>query len=251
MTNSHGVPARSHHLSVVMPVYNEGPSIHAALQAVCRVRLAPGMQREIIIVDDGSRDTTCHEIQRLLGEHPDWKDWVQLLRCPSNRGKGSALREGFKRATGEWILIQDGDLEYTPDDYPALLAPFSDSRIAAVYGSRFLEGRPSGMRLRSLVANRLLSWITQVLYGSKLTDEATGYKVFRREVLQGIPLERRRFEFCPEVTAKLLRSGHRIVEVPVRYRARSVREGKKIRMQDGFIALGCLFKFRNWKPESA
>ena len=162
---------------------------------------------------------------------------------PLNFGKGSAIRIGLLKATGDIILIQDGDLEYDPDDYAALVQPILDGRADIVYGSRFL-GKPAGMLKLNRVANRILTLAANLLYGAGLTDEATAYKAFRIGVLRRIRLECRRFEFCPEVTAKVRRLGYRIHEVPVSYNARGIADGKKIRARDGFDALWTLIRYR-------
>lgn len=197
-----------------------------------------GVRLEILVVDDASTDSTAAVVKSLAG--PD----LRLLRQPVNRGKGSALRAGFAEAKGDWILVQDADLEYFPEDYPVLIEAADRLKPEAVYGSRFLSGRPSGMRLANLVGNRVLAWVASLLYRARITDEATAYKLIRRDALLKMDLRCVRYEFCPEVTAKVLKSGGRIVEVPIRYHARTAEEGKKITWRDGLEALWTLFRYR-------
>ncbi len=168
---------------------------------------------------------------------------ASLYRLSANQGKGAAIRHGLRHATGDVILIQDADLEYDPTDYTKLIAPILENRADVVYGSRFL-GNIQGMRLSNWIANKVLVLAANLLYNARITDEATGYKVFRRKVIMGLDLKCRRFEFCPEATAKLRKQGYRIHEVPIRYDARSFKEGKKVRWFDGVIALWTLIKYR-------
>jgi len=220
-------------LSVVIPVYNEAPYLAEVIAAV----KATGRAGEIWVIDDGSTDDTAAILARYAGDPV-----VRTHRLERNSGKGVALRAGFARATGDVVLVQDADLEYSPADYAALLAPFEQD-ATVVYGSRF-RGVCEGMRWPNLVANRILAWLANVLYRAGITDEATGYKAFRRDLLQSLPLECRRFEFCPEVTALVRRRGHRIVEVPIHYRARTVQQGKKIGWTDGVHAVWTLLRCR-------
>lgn len=225
-------------LSIVIPVYNEAALI---VEVVSRVRAAPlpgGWTREVIVIDDGSSDGS-REVIASLGPFPD----LRAFRTDRNHGKGSAIRRGIAEARGEIILLQDADLEYDPADYPGLLAPILDGTARVVYGSRF-GGRIEGMHLANRVANLALRWTANLLYGARLTDEATAYKVFRADVLRGMTFRARRFEWCPEVTAKVLRAGLAIHEVPISYRARSVGQGKKIRWWDLLHALWTLVRYR-------
>jgi dolichol-phosphate mannosyltransferase len=206
------------------------------LERVRRAPLPAGCVKEIIVIDDGSTDGTAQTLSDVTHHRI------------AHSGKGSAIRTGIGLATGDVILIQDGDLEYDPNDYARILEPILKGEAAIVYGSRFL-GNSGGMALRNRIANRILTAVANLLYGSHLTDEATAYKAFRTEVLRSIPLACRRFEFCPEVTAKARRLGYRIHEVQVSYNPRGIAEGKKIRARDGWEALWTLVKYR-FKPLS-
>lgn len=226
-------------LTVVMPVYNEIATLPEALQRV----LAAPVNKEVIVVDDASTDGTRDYLKR---EVDGRFEEVRVIYLPVNGGKGSAIRAAIPHIRGEFVVIQDGDLEYDPQDYPLLLRPMREEGAEIVYGSRFLNTRPR-MRLPNRIINWLLAWMVRVLYRTSMTDEATCYKAFRSEVLTSIPLACKRFEFCPEVTAKALRRGHRIVEVPIRYAARSRAEGKKIRWTDGIAAVWTLLRYRFWR----
>jgi glycosyltransferase involved in cell wall biosynthesis len=219
-------------VSVIIPVYNERDTI---AETVARVRAAP-VEKEIIVVDDASTDGTAQLVEPLVG--PDLK----LVRQPRNQGKGAAIRRGLQEATGEIVLIQDADLEYDPADYPRLVAPIEAGEADVVYGTR--APRFAGMRLPHRAFNWLAARLANLLYRANITDEATCYKVFRTAILRSIPLKCERFEFCPEVTAKVRKRGIRIHEVPVSYQARSVGAGKKIRWWDGVAALWALIKYR-------
>jgi glycosyltransferase involved in cell wall biosynthesis len=222
-------------------VYNEAPAVAELLRRVCKAPLPDSFEMEVVMVDDGSTDHTMATVREFMAEHPEYADRLKIHESLINHGKGAALRAGFKIAAGEVILVQDGDLEYSPSDYPKLLEPFRDPKVQVVYGSRFLNGMPKGMKLRNLVANLVLSAATTILYGQRVTDEATGYKVFRRSVLDHFELSCRRFEFCPEFTGNVLKSGFRIHEIPISYEPRGILEGKKIKASDGFVAIRWLF----------
>ncbi len=228
-------------VSVVIPVYNEAPAVAELLRRVCKAPLPDGFEMEVVVVDDGSTDRTMATIREFLAEHSEYAGRLKIHENLINHGKGAALRAGFKIAAGDIILVQDGDLEYSPADYTNLLEPFRDSEVQVVYGSRFLRGIPKGMKLRNLVANLVLSAVATVLYGQRVTDEATGYKVFRRSVLDHFALSCRRFEFCPEFTGNVLKAGFRIHEIPISYEPRGILEGKKIKASDGFVAIRWLF----------
>src|SRR5207344_2731651 len=195
------------------------------------------IEREIIVIDDGSTDGT-RDVLRQLGDST-----VRIVMHEGNRGKGAAVRTGLALATGDYVLIQDADLEYDPDDWPRLIAPVVRGRARVVYGSRF-TGERRNMLFLHWVGNRFLSLVTNVLYNSTLSDMETCYKLFDRRVLDGVRLEAQRFEFEPEVTAKILRRGIRIYEVPISYTGREFDEGKKITWRDGFVALWTLVKYR-------
>ena len=219
-------------VSVIIPVYNERDTI---AETLARVRKA-AVDKEIIVVDDASSDGTPGIVESFPG--PDLK----LVRQPRNQGKGAAIRRGLEEASGEVILIQDADLEYDPADYPKLIAPIEAGEAEVVYGTRAPEFR--GMRFPHRVFNWLAARLANLLYRAGISDEATCYKVFRTTVIKQIPLKCRRFEFCPEVTAKVRKRGLRIHEVPISYQARSVGAGKKIRWWDGIAALWTLIKYR-------
>ena len=226
-------------LSIIIPVYNEEQTISELVERVRAVDLGD-IEKEIIIANDGSSDGTRRSI--------DTSAWVSDPRIktydnPINVSKGGAVRIGLKYATGDVMLIQDADLELDPQEYGGLLAPILAGRTDVVYGSRFL--RPTGpIPLKTRIANKGLTWFANILFGARLSDMETAYKVFRREALNGIRLRCVGFDFEPELTAKLLRAGRRIVEVPVRYNPRRVDEGKKIRWTDGIDAVYALLKCR-------
>jgi glycosyltransferase involved in cell wall biosynthesis len=218
-------------LSVVIPVYNERDTI---LEALRRVRALP-VDLQLIVVDDASTDGS----RELLEQEPG----LVLVKHAQNQGKGMAIRTAIEHVTGDVVAIQDADLEYDPNDLLRLMEPIERGEAKVVYGSRFLNGRPA-MALPNYLCNRLLAWGANVLFGARLTDEATCYKVFDAALLRSIPLTCRRFEFCPEVTAKVRRRGERILERPISYDPRSYDSGKKIRWWDGVEALWTLVKFR-------
>jgi glycosyltransferase involved in cell wall biosynthesis len=198
----------------------------------------PGVEKEILVVDDGSTDGSV-EILREEMEKGDLKVFFH----ERNRGKGSAVRTGIGHATGDLILIQDADLEYDPRDYPTLIRPIVEGRVAVVYGSRFLGPRKA-MLFWHMIGNKLLTLTTNVLFNAILSDMETCYKCFRADVVKEMPLRSRRFEFEPEITAKVLKRGHRIFEVPISYYGREFHEGKKISWRDAPIAFWTLIKYR-------
>jgi glycosyltransferase involved in cell wall biosynthesis len=223
-------------LSVIIPVYNEEATLE---EIVARVR-ATGLAHEIIVVDDGSADNTPSILARLQNSG---QPSLHTIRHEQNRGKGAAVRTGLTVVTGDLVLVQDADLEYDPADYPALLTPFGDPAVQVVYGSRNLRRNPQSS-FAFYWGGRLLSWVANWLYGSHITDEATGYKVIQTDLLRDVGLETDGFEFCPEVTAKLSRRGVSIQEVPISYTPRSWKDGKKIQWFDGIIAIWTLIKYR-------
>jgi len=223
-------------LSVIIPCYNEKATIEEIVKRVKAMELA----HEIIIVDDGSVDGTRDILRDKLQGDP----LVRIIFHEVNQGKGAAVRTGFAAATGDILLIQDADLEYDPRDYPSLLRPIQEGITKVVYGSRFRGGPTKTMFFWNMVANRMLTLITNILYNTILSDMETCYKVFRREVVQQLPLRSRRFEFEPEITAKVLKRGYRIYEVPISYNGREWTEGKKIKWYDGPIAAWTLLRYR-------
>lgn len=223
-------------LSVVVPVYNESATVRELIRRVEAVGLAD----EIVVVDDGSIDGT-HE---LLAELVGGNSHIKLIRHELNQGKGAAVRTGIQAATKDLVLIQDADLEYDPNDYHDLLEPLRAGKADVVFGSRFLGAPRRSTMFWHMVANRVLTLMTNILYNSILSDMETGYKVFRRELIQNIPLRAKRFNFEPEITAKLLKRRVRIFEVPISFNPREYEEGKKIGLSDAFEAVWALLKYR-------
>jgi len=229
------------YLSVLIPVYNEEATLAAVIDAVRKVP----EDLEIVIVDDGSTDGSWQLIEeRVDGER------VRATRHDRNQGKGVAIRTGLGMARGKVVLIQDADLEYSPDDYGVLLDPIRSGRATVVYGSRTFSSHAS-YSFWYVMGNRLVTLITNVLYNCYLSDIETGYKVVPTEIARSLELEARGFELEPEITAKLLRGGYRIYEVPISYAARSREEGKKLTVWDGVKALLTLLRYRRWKPAAA
>lgn len=231
-------------LSVILPAYNEERTVAALLGALRGVRFPPecgGVEIETIVVDDGSTDRTAEIAAREPG--------AKLIRHDRNRGKGAAIRTALGHLTGDVVLIQDADMEYSVADYPRLIRPFLEEDAQVVYGSRFLLRRhPTGMRRLNRLANRILTFAANALYGAKITDEATCYKLFRTPLLKSLPLRADGFDFCPEVTALVRRRGIRIHEVPVEYTGRTRAAGKKVKWKHGFQALKTLIVCRFRKP---
>ena len=226
-------------LSIIIPTYNEAPTLAQIVERVIDTDL-DGVEKEIIVVNDGSTDETS-AILEMLNER--WTERLKVVHHQQNLGKGAAIRTALEHATGDIIITQDADLEYDPREYPKLLAPFEDLDVQVVYGSRNLLQNPRSY-WSFYWGGRLVSWVTNLLYGSDLTDEATGYKLFRTDLLRGLDLEAVGFEFCPEVTGKTLRRGIEIHEVPISYQPRSMSEGKKINWRDGVAAIWMLVKQR-------
>jgi len=226
-------------LSVIIPVYNEEQTIQEVLERVAAVDLG-GIEKEIVIANDGSTDSTGRVIdeRRLPPDLP-----VHVYHSPINLGKGAAVRLGLAFATGDVLLIQDADLELDPNEYSLLLQPLLDGRADVVYGSRFLTPT-SRVPVKARAANRFLTILTNVLFGGRLTDMETAYKVMRRSALEGIRLRCVGFDIEPELTARMLRAGRRIVEVPISYNPRTLNEGKKMRWVDGVDAVYALCKCR-------
>jgi glycosyltransferase involved in cell wall biosynthesis len=220
-------------LSVIIPVYNEESTIGEVIDRVSEVPI----EKEIIVVDDGSTDRTAEVV------HTRAAKVRQIHEGRANFGKGAAIRIGLTYVEGDIVVIQDADLELDPNEYRLLLEPITSGASDVVYGSRFL-GRNPRVPLRTRLANRFLVLLTNLLYGSKLTDMETAYKMFRASVVRELRLESHRFEIEPELTAKLLRMGHRIVEVPITYSPRTALEGKKIGFRDGVVAIWTLVRWR-------
>ena len=222
-------------LSVIIPIYNEVESLREIVKRVQDTKLA----WEIILVDDGSIDGT-----RDLLKEMDGKDNVRVILKEKNEGKGSAVTIGMQAAEGEVLLIQDADLEYDPRDYPALLKPLEEGIADVVYGSRFLGGPRRVVMFWHMVANYLLTFMTNILYNTILSDMETGYKVFRKHVVEGLTIHAKRFDFEPEFTAKILKRKYRIFEVPISFNPRDYSEGKKIKLKDAFEAVWTLLRYR-------
>ncbi len=222
-------------LSIIIPVYNEAATVGETIRRVYDAHL-PGFTREIIVVDDGSTDGT----KKIL---KSWEKKVRVIYKSKNEGKGSAVTLGLRETTGNIILMQDADLEYSPDDYPVLLKPFENDHVNVVYGSRFLGPHLSTMFVYAQ-GNKFVTFVSNVLFNSNITDMETGYKVFRKEVLEGIIIRAKRFDVEPELTAKVLKKGYQIYEVPISYFGRTFSEGKKLTWRDGVIALWTLIKYR-------
>ena len=222
-------------LSVIIPVYNERNTVAEAIRRSRAVEIP--LDREIVVVDDGSSDGTTQILSQLQDST------VRVVFHDVNRGKGAAIRTGLTHVTGDLVLIQDADLEYDPEDWPKLLSPVLKGKARVVYGSRF-TGERRNMMFWHWVGNRFLSLVTNALYNTTLSDMETCYKLFDRELVQSIPLSSNRFGFEPEVTAKILRTGERIYEVPISYAGREIHEGKKITWKDGIDALKVLVRCR-------
>ena len=217
-----------------MPVYNEIKTID---EVIARVQ-ATGFAREIILVDDGSTDGSSEALKKYQG-----KPGFNVIICDVNRGKGAAVREGIKAAKSKYAIIQDADFEYDPQDYAKLYPVIESGQADVVYGSRFMKSTDV-YYFRSLAANKFLTFLTNLLYHTKLTDMETCYKLFEVAKVRETPLHSRRFEFEPELTTKLLKRGYKIVEVPISFKGRSYDEGKKIKPKDGLIAIWTLLKYR-------
>ena len=234
-------------LSIIVPVYNERSTILEILEKVKKSDVL-GLEKEIIIVDDGSTDGTKTRISQFKSQNRGIE--LKIIEHKQNKGKGAAVQSAIKAATGDILLIQDADLEYHPKYYPLLLKPIIKGKAKVVYGSRLMKIKfslfgknPTPLPLHYL-GNRFLSWVTSFLYDVKITDMETGYKVMRKEVYKRLHLTAKRFELEPEITAKIFRMGYQILEVPIQTKPRGYKEGKKISWKDGFLAFLTLLRFR-------
>jgi glycosyltransferase involved in cell wall biosynthesis len=236
-------------LSIVIPAYNEGPTIHFILDKVKAVKLIGGMAKEIIIVNDCSKDDTEAAIERYRTANTDLN--IQYYKHEVNQGKGAALHTGIRLAKGDFVIIQDADLEYDPEEYNILLKPILDGFADVVYGSRFMGGRPHRILFFwHTIGNRFLTFLSNSLTNLNLTDMETCYKVFRRDIIQSLKLQEKRFGFEPEVTARIARIPKiRIYEVGISYYGRTYEEGKKIGWRDGFRAIYCIVKYNVFKKK--
>lgn len=223
-------------LTVIIPVYNEKNTILKILEKVEKVSLPDNLEKEIIIVDDFSADGTGEILKSLERKY-------RIIFHDKNRGKGAALKAGFKAASGDIILVQDADLEYNPEEYPQLLEPILKSEAKVVYGSRFLKKHNPRYKF-FYFGNKFLSLLFSVFYGKWISDMETCYKVFKKEVLDNIKIKSNRFNFEPEITAKIIKAGYDIMEIPISYESRSIEEGKKIGWKDGFSAIYTIIKYR-------
>ncbi|MBI5476765.1 MAG: glycosyltransferase family 2 protein [Ignavibacteriales bacterium] len=222
-------------LSVIIPVYNEERSLKQLLDKVLNVKL----EKEIIIIDDYSTDNS----RKIIEEYSKHSD-IKTVFHKKNSGKGKAIRSGIEHITGDVVIIQDADLEYEPEDYPKLIQPIIDGKTNVVYGSRELGTTHQHSYFSFYIGGKFLSWLTNILYESNITDEPTCYKVFKADLLKSVNLKCERFEFCPEVTAKVLKRGEQIVELPIHYYPRTKNEGKKIKWKDGIEAIWTLLKYK-------
>ena len=233
-------------LSIVIPLYNEAQTIYKVLSTVSSVALPSAIEREIVVVDDASTDDSGKEVERFCQSNPNVM--LNFIKQDKNYGKGAALRKGIEASMGQFIVIQDADLEYDPNEYSKLLQPILDAKADVVYGSRFMGGNPHRILFFwHTIGNKFLTFLSNALTNLNLTDMETCYKMFRSEILKEIKLKENRFGFEPEITAKISRvKGIRIYEVGISYYGRTYDEGKKINWKDGVRALWCILKYNLW-----
>lgn len=224
-------------LSIIIPVYNEEKTISEILKKVKNAKTT--LRKEIIIVNDGSTDNSANIIGKFMKNNKNF-----LLITKKNGGKGSAIREGLKKAKGDIILTQDADLEYNPNEYQKLIQPIINKKAKVVYGSRILNKNNKMSHLSFYIGGRLITFVTNMLYGSNLTDEPTGYKIFKSDIIKSLKIENNDFSWEPEITAKILKKGIKIYEVPISYNPRKTCEGKKINWKDGIKAVYTLIKYK-------
>jgi len=228
-------------LSIIIPVYNEQATIFDVLNTVLGLQLIAGIEKEIIVVNDCSKDDSVSEIMRFIKDNPET---IKLINQPENRGKGGAIHTGIEHATGEYIIIQDADLELDPSEINLLLTPVVEKRADVVYGSRFLQGNVNGQAGLSKMANKFLTWLSNFIFRTKITDMETCYKLVPTPIFKSLILKEQRFGFEPEITAKLAKiKSITWLEVPITYIPRNTEEGKKIGWKDGFRAIHCILKY--------